>query len=523
MALRWRVLDSSTPAVAAFQAAIKLEPNAADAYLSLGMAQRRLGRTEDAQATYRKLLRAQPGNVDGYIALASVLAEVGQMAQAEAPLRKALAHAREPEQKAAIHSNLSIVLQGQNKQAEALQELEHTQALAPQMPNLDNRRIDVLHQLGRFDDCVTLYRNLIDRNPADAEMHRAYNGLLYRMGSDDYLASFDKAPQTRDILLAKACMLAVQKRGGEAGQIYSALLTRDPTDIAASAGWANSLSLTGQHADAVAAFETLLGRRGASASAYSGAAAAALMAGDPQKAERFCQGGLRQARYDQSCLGLLGTAWRLQGAERDEDLNRYDSLIRIFDLEAPDGFSSMTDFNAELGAELERLHPRTNAYLEQSLHGGTQTQGSLFGAGHVLVEKLRVRIDQALSDYIAGLPPDEQHPFLSRRREGFGFAGAWSSLMRERGFHVNHLHPQGWISSCYYASVPAIAQDETARQGWIKFGEPELDVALENPIRRAVQPVPGRLVLFPSYMWHGTIPFQEAALRTTIAFDALPL
>jgi hypothetical protein len=34
--------------------------------------------------------------------------------------------------------------------------------------------------------------------------------------------------------------------------------------------------------------------------------------------------------------------------------------------------------------------------------------------------------------------------------------------------------------------------------------------------------VPGRLILFPSYMWHGTVPFRATAARTTIAFDAVP-
>ncbi|MBA2588047.1 MAG: tetratricopeptide repeat protein [Alphaproteobacteria bacterium] len=511
-------------AVPAFLAAIKMEPNAADAYLALGMAQRKLGRPEDALTTYRKLLRAQPEHIDGYIALGSVLAETGQMAQAEAPLRKALSHARDPKLQAAIHNNLSIVLGNQNKHAEALENLERTQALAPELPNLDNRRIDILHKLGRFDDCAALYERLLARAPADADMHRAYNSFLYRLGrKDQYLTSFDWAPQTREILLGKAAMLALEKRGTETEQIYSSLLARDPLDAAASAGWANSLSLMGRHGEAVAAFETVLSRRGANIGAFSGAAAAALMAGDPQKAEAFCQAGLRQAPHDQSCLAMLGTAWRLQGKEQDEELNGYDSLIRVFDLEPPEGFSSMADFNAELGGELERLHPKTKEYLEQSLHGGSQTEGHLFGAGHVLVEKLRPRIEEALSAYIAGLAPNEQHPFLSRRRNNFRYAGAWSSLMRSRGFHMNHLHPQGWISSCYYVTVPEVAKDESTRQGWIKFGEPELDVALKNPIRRAVQPVPGRLVLFPSYMWHGTIPFQDAALRTTIAFDAVPL
>ena len=70
--------------------------------------------------------------------------------------------------------------------------------------------------------------------------------------------------------------------------------------------------------------------------------------------------------------------------------------------------------------------------------------------------------------------------------------------------------------------MPDAVKDETARQGWIKFGEPGFDVALADPVRRAIQPAPGRLVLFPSYMWHGTIPFRSASPRTTIAFDAVP-
>jgi hypothetical protein len=69
-------------------------------------------------------------------------------------------------------------------------------------------------------------------------------------------------------------------------------------------------------------------------------------------------------------------------------------------------------------------------------------------------------------------------------------------------------------------AVPDAALDTSSRQGWIKFGEPSFP--MRDTLRRAVQPVPGRLVLFPSYMWHGTIPFHAATARTTIAFDAIP-
>jgi hypothetical protein len=280
--------------------------------------------------------------------------------------------------------------------------------------------------------------------------------------------------------------------------------------------------LVERYDEAVAAFQAVIDRNGSSTAVFSSAAGAALMAGDPQKAEHFCLAGLRHQPHDQTCLALLGTAWRLQGDERDETLNGYDSLIRFFDLEPPDGFSSMESFNAELGAYLEHIHPKTQAYLEQSLHGGSQTEGHLFGAGHVLVEKLRSRIEEAIFLYVADLAPDDRHPFLARRGQTFRYSGAWSCLMRGQGFHVNHLHPEGWISSSYYVAVPEVAKDQNTKQGWIKFGEPSFNVPLKNPIRRTIQPVPGRLVLFPSYMWHGTIPFHAPAVRTTIAFDAVP-
>jgi hypothetical protein len=114
------------------------------------------------------------------------------------------------------------------------------------------------------------------------------------------------------------------------------------------------------------------------------------------------------------------------------------------------------------------------------------------------------------------------HPLASRRSKGFRFPGSWSSRLRDQGFHTNHIHPVGWISSCYYVAVPDAVTDEGARQGWIKFGEPSFAVPQGGGTLRSVKPVPGRLVLFPSYMWHGTVPFSSPMARTTIAFDAIP-
>ena len=183
----------------------------------------------------------------------------------------------------------------------------------------------------------------------------------------------------------------------------------------------------------------------------------------------------------------------------------------------------MEDFNAELGAYLERLHPKTDAYLEQSLRGRHPDRRHACSAPAMRWWKSCGRGSRKRSAPSSPIfPTDESHPFLARRAGSFRYAGAWSSRLCDQGFHVNHLHPEGWISSCYYVTVPKETDDPETRNGWIKFGEPSLRRAVEERHPPRVQPFPGRLVLFPSYMWHGTIPLRAPSPRTTIAFDAVP-
>lgn len=78
----------------------------------------------------------------------------------------------------------------------------------------------------------------------------------------------------------------------------------------------------------------------------------------------------------------------------------------------------------------------------------------------------------------------------------------------------------GWISSAFHVAVPSAVNE--GRQGWLKFGEPELPTTPKLEAEYFIKPTPGTLILFPSYMWHGTVPFGGAEPRLTAAFDALP-
>ena len=43
-----------------------------------------------------------------------------------------------------------------------------------------------------------------------------------------------------------------------------------------------------------------------------------------------------------------------------------------------------------------------------------------------------------------------------------------------------------------------------------------------EPEVRRIRPQEGRLVLFPSFVYHETVPFESQAHRISIAFDAVP-
>jgi uncharacterized protein (TIGR02466 family) len=131
-------------------------------------------------------------------------------------------------------------------------------------------------------------------------------------------------------------------------------------------------------------------------------------------------------------------------------------------------------------------------------------------------------LKECVREYVDRLPQQGEHPMFSRKTGDFDFAASWSVRLHRYGYHTMHIHPLGWISSAYYVQVPAEVAGSDQAGGGLKFGEPDIDLGEAGTARRRIQPAVGRLVLFPSYMWHGTVPFESDGPRTTVAFDVVP-
>jgi len=207
----------------------------------------------------------------------------------------------------------------------------------------------------------------------------------------------------------------------------------------------------------------------------------------------------------------LALAWRMTGDRRWKWLEGDERFVGTYKV------TEDAESLERLAACLRSLHLAKAQPLDQSLRGGTQTDGPLFSRLEPEIVQLRSAIMRAVRSYVDGLPQhDGKHPLLRHRRDQLRFSGSWSVRLTDGGSHANHVHSEGWISSAFYVAVPDDPSAAT-HDGWLTLGvADELGIRLQ-PIRE-IEPRPGRLILFPSTMWHGTRPFAKGE-RLTVAFD----
>ena len=468
-------LDPAQPAYAAGLAAIL----------------RSRGRDAEARALLQAALVRAPDFAPAQELLAAAQEDAGEFAAAEATTRRALA--RRPEDLEAWR-RLARVRQAQGDLAGAEESLAHAARLAP----------------------------------ADAEVQAALADCIWMRTGDlaAALAPIEAALRLAPTVSLFATKIRLAGRAGQAGEAYAearAAADRDPANGGLQGVAAAAAANAGRAEDMLAHARAMQAARPEDAGADRLAAEALLRLGRADQAAALLEGLVAGSPLDQGLLALAALAWRFTGDPRYAALHDYDRVVRTFEVEPPPGWR---DREALLAAAAERLHElhglhRAAAHpLDQSLRGGVQTSHDLYASHDPVLQALFAALQAPIARYVDELGPGGD-PLRRRRRTGFRIAGAWSVRLQAGGFHVSHVHPDGWISSAFYLETPPSTGRES-REGWLQFGDPGFPLAAPAPAEHFVEPKPGRLVLFPSYMFHGTVPFSAPQPRLTVAFDVLP-
>jgi len=459
-------------------------------------------------------------------AAARTLKAAGRLNDALALQRRDVAE--RPDSPVALH-NLAATLGDLSLFAEAAATARAALDKGGRAPETHLVHARALQGLMQLDAAERAYAQAAQRRPGYPDALRDWAQLRWmRSGKLDLaLAPLEAAAQGGG---AVPGLTVVRARlhlaaGDPAGAL--ALLERairgDQADLALRLAAASAAAQTGQADAQLRHAIAALQAQPASAEAAKAATTALIGHGRVEEARDLAVRIAQHHPDDQGVHALLHTAWRLLGDERGAAPYADERLIRPFEVPTPPAWPSRSQWLADLAVALRQRHGWRAHPVDQSLRFGSQTQEDLSRAPDPPIQALFASIAPLVDRYIADLGPG-QDPTRARVAQmgatGWRFAGAWSVLLRPGGFHVDHVHPQGWLSSALHVEAPSVT--DQAPQGWLSFGRPGIATRPPLPPLRQIRPVGGQLVLFPSHCWHGTERFAGDEDRLTVAFDIVP-
>ena len=239
-------------------------------------------------------------------------------------------------------------------------------------------------------------------------------------------------------------------------------------------------------------------------------------------------------QWCQNALAAKVMALQLLDRQGEADvLQDFRRLVYSPRVECPIGYESDGDFNYAL-SEAVKVCPTLNWQpLNRVTQNGAVTDNMLLKPDRAIQEfekALRVSIDQ----WIKSLEPKIDHPFLNRIPSNYKLKFI-ASILKAGGWHPPHLHEGAWLSGVYYVNSPLINYEavdeqvsvlnpESDQDGWLEFGRPDYILPADfNPKTTSLPPIVGIARCFPSYFFHGTIPFSVSGERIGIAFDVYPV
>jgi uncharacterized protein (TIGR02466 family) len=132
------------------------------------------------------------------------------------------------------------------------------------------------------------------------------------------------------------------------------------------------------------------------------------------------------------------------------------------------------------------------------------------------LDTLKADLESELIKYANGLPQS------IKPIEGSKFSvSGWAVSLESGGHQLRHSHPEAVVSGVLYLSIPTdMNMSSDDKQGSLYFsngkGKPE-----EESMH--IKPTQGKLVMFPSYIPHETIPFESAKERISLAVNLIQI
>lgn len=489
---------------------------APDIQQALGLAARHVnaGRLPEAKNICRRLLRAHPRQPVALHLLGVIAHKFGKNDIAVDLITKALAV--EPGF-ALAHNNLGNALKELKQFEKAADHYRKALEIEPNFPLVHSNLGGTLRELGRLDEAVGHYRKALDLEPEFAEAHYNLGNVLKGLERlDEAIEHYRKALAIKPKIAEAHYNLGNALR--ELGQLDDAMahyrnaLAIKPNFALAHNNLGTALQESGRFEDAFRSFDL------AALDSSRGNSLECLYA--LHRYEEFYRRLDKLIEQDTNDIRAAAIS-----AFASQQLGRADpypfcknpmDFVRVYEI--LDGADDAVGFLRPLADELKSRAANWEPH-GKTTKKGFQTPANLFIDPIGLLADLDRLIKEKIESYCTEFS-SENCDFIKLFPKKLSLSG-WLVRLLKGGHQMEHMHPSGWLSGVFYLQVPKLSNRE---EGAIEFGlwGYNYPILNESYPRKRYYPKNGRLVLFPSSLFHRTIPFDSNEERISIAFDLIP-
>jgi len=425
-----------------------------------------------------------------------------------------------------LRHNLGVILRLSGQSERSIKEYNILIKKGVKLHQLMHNMGNALSDLSQFSEAVVYFRKAIQLNIAYVDSHINLNNILWELGREkEFLSSFRNAliaePKHEELNFAYIKMLLQVSRYEEAFKC----LNQIDNSCRQFATYYQLLGLTlvrlGRKKEALEFQKNCLTFHPVNEQHQIDYARNLIETGSTEQAISILEKIIEHNSNSQMAIAYLSSCWRIIGNKKHLEINNYDEVIKEYNLNTIGG-KDILNYCDELKHYLKKFHIAKNHPLEQTLIGGSQTKGNLFNDKNELIDQLINEINECIFRYCSDIKSNRLLDLDLKRTKKFLFTGSYSIMLSNMGYHVSHVHPMARLSLCFYVDVPDSIKGDNDNQGCLHIGAPNLDITPSLPAERFIEPSVGKLVIMPSYIWHGTVPFESETNRLTIVCDVKP-
>jgi tetratricopeptide (TPR) repeat protein len=490
------------------------------------LAAARAGRHSESEEQARRALAAEPNNPSVLFALGELAFEQGDAARASALFEQAIERRPSPVP-ASWHLSLGQALVRTGKLDEGTRSLEAAVAVDAANVGAWLGLARARHVLGDLRAAVRAWEKAVALNPGAWEPFNDLGSAWMEMREWDRAAnafaqSERLSPGEPIVAVNRATLDLRQGRVREAVAALEAAAAQQPGYAPAIAGLGFALRDAGCYAEAVAALRRATELSPDKTTYVCGLGRALLESGAADESLATATALLKR-KPGHSGARALETLARIglgdvEGVTRLLDYSRF---LGVTKLAAPPGFADLAAFDAALASHAAAHPTLLSSPISHATLDGMHS-GSLLVEPRGPVALLEQAVGVALSAYWRARSEIDHPAFQSRPRAVY--LKMWTVVLQQGGRQIPHIHPESWLSGVYYPQLPESMRNGPGPGGWLEFGEADrpFPARMAAPTHR-VRPEEGLLVIFPSYFYHRTVPFEGAGTRISIAFDVMGL